>query len=252
MKRVDYSRIAATYDELEIRRDVPPDAALGEMAGRATRPVRVLDVGCGTGSYLAAQAQALGDRVQLSGIDPSQAMLDRARDKLPAARLAVASAEAIPHPDSAFDFVATRFAFHHFEDKPRALREMRRILAPGGLLFLMNIAPERMPGWWVFRVFPEASADNVRYWPAERIAGELDALGFEVEWEAPMTTGSIPLFAALEQADKRDQSHLVMMDDAQFERRVAQLRARAAAEPAGSVATEVAVLKLLAHRPAET
>lgn len=250
MKRVDYTRIAETYDEMTVRREVPPDEVLAAMAGRSAGPVRVLDVGCGTGSYLAAQARALGDRVELSGIDPSDAMLARARAKLPNARLGVAGVEAIPYPDASFDFVATRFTYHHFEDKPGAFREMLRVLAPGGVLFVTNIAPERMPGWWVFRLFPESTADNVRYWPAERLAGEIEALGFGVEWEAPLTTSSVSVTAALEQAKKRDQSHLVMMDDALFEKRLAELRARSAAEPSASVPSEVAILRLIARQPA--
>lgn len=249
VKRVDYSRIAETYDDLAIRREVPPDKVLIEMAGRADRPVRVLDVGCGTGSYLAAQSRALGDRVELSGIDPSDAMLSRARAKVPEAHLGVAGVEAIPYPDGSFDFVATRFAYHHFEDKPLAFRELRRVLAPGGVLFVTNVAPDRMPGWWIFRLFPEATADNVRYWPAERIAEELTTLGFEVQWQAPAATSSISLTEALEHAEKRDTSPLVMMDDATFEKRLAELRARSAAEPSASVPSEVAVLELLARLP---
>lgn len=248
MAKVDYERVAETYDELAIRREVPKDQVIGELVARTVRPVRVLDVGCGTGAYLLAQAKAFGAAVELTGMDPSEGMLARARAKLPDSKLLLGSAESLPFPDAAFDFVATRFTFHHFEDKPRALREMRRVLAPGGTLFLTNIAPERMPGWWVFRLFPEAAADNERYWPAERLASELTTLGFEVTWEAPPTLSTVPLAEALTEARKRDQSHLYVMDDAAYTRRLKELKLLLETDPTGSIPSEVTVLKTLARR----
>ncbi|MBI2388206.1 MAG: methyltransferase domain-containing protein [Deltaproteobacteria bacterium] len=90
------------------------------------------------GNWLEAHACALGGRAELVGVDPSEAMLARARGKLTCVPLVVASAEALPFADGAFDFVVSRFAFHHFGDKPRALDELTRVVAPGGALALAN------------------------------------------------------------------------------------------------------------------
>jgi ubiquinone/menaquinone biosynthesis C-methylase UbiE len=240
LKVVDYTRIAETYDDLPIRRDVPPDAWIAASSGR----VRVLDVGCGTGSWLAAQRAAFGERVELAGIDPSDAMLARARSKTPTIDLRVASAESLPFADGSFDYVVSRFAFHHFTDKPRALDELNRVIAPGGALHLMNIAPERMPGWWVFQYFPEARAESARYWSATRIAEECEKRGLRAELSIEERRSNVTISDALAQARTRDQSHLVAIDDEAWLRGVQRLEA----DPRESVPSEVAVMRLVCRR----
>ena len=252
MKSVDYGPIAATYDDLPIRNQVAPDPRLATTLERHHgRGARVLDVGCGTGTWLAAQAEHFGGEREVSwfGIDPSEAMLARARAKLPVAALAIASAEALPFADESFAFVATRFAYHHFEDKPRALGELCRVLASDGELLLENVDPEQMPGWWVFHWFPEARADNARYWPAEQLRQALAASGLVTSVELRRSAGTLSLAQALEQASVRDQSHLVTLDDAAYARGLAALADACARDPSGSTPTETAVVTLRAVAP---
>jgi ubiquinone/menaquinone biosynthesis C-methylase UbiE len=245
-RSVDYERIAATYDALPIRNVVPPDDVLGARirdAGGARHAV--LDIGCGTGTWLAAQHAAFDrDGVEWIGADPSEAMLARARSKLPCARFVVAKAEQLPFDDGAFDFVSTRFAYHHFVDKPRAFDEIARVTAAGSALFVMNVAPEAMPGWWVFRSFPEARRENERYWRPERIADAFRARGFEVDMDVKVTRGTIDVRDALAQARVRDQSHLVTLDDDAWRRGVASLERLLAVDPNAAIETESAVLVL--------
>jgi ubiquinone/menaquinone biosynthesis C-methylase UbiE len=240
MRRADYEQIARTYDDARIRTEIDPDEALGEVLRAGAR---VLDVGCGTGAWLRAQRDAFGARgAEWFGVDPSEAMLARARAKLPDADLRRASAESLPFPAAHFRFVATRFAFHHFEDKPRALDEMTRVLEPGGTLLVANIAVERMSGWWVFRFFPESRAVNERYWPVERLAAELEARGYDAAVDVRVARGEIRLTEALAVARTRDQSHLFMLDDDVWAERLADLEAAAARDPDGSIPTEAAVM----------
>src|SRR5437016_5732498 len=98
MKRTDYETIAGRYDENAIRRRFPPEEIIEELLGRAPSDgIDVLDVGCGTGNYLAAQRVAYAGRaVRWFGIDPSPAMLARARGKLPGADLRLGRAEELP------------------------------------------------------------------------------------------------------------------------------------------------------------
>ncbi len=250
MKPVDYTRVAKTYDSLPIRNSVARDEVLAaRLEAPHAGPLRVLDVGCGTGTWLAAQARAFAGRgVTWHGADPSDAMLAHARGKLPEATLVVAPAEALPFPDDHFAFVATRFAFHHFVDKPRALDELRRVMTPGGALFLTNIAPERMPGWWVFRWFAEAAAENARYWPAERIHAALGDRGLQVTMNVRQTGGSVALSEVVAQARVRDQSHLAALDDQAYARGLAALEQALAGDPDGTTPTEVAVLEIRALR----
>lgn len=246
MKVIDYGRIAETYDELPIRRVVPIDPLLGELA--AARRARVLDVGAGTGNWLEAHARALGDRVELVGVDPSEPMLARARQKLSGVPLVVASAEALPFPDRSFDYVVSRFAFHHFTDKPRALDELTRVVAPGGALMLANIVPERMPGWWVFARFPETRAENARYWELSHIGEAVARRGFSVTVSVDERRSEISFADALAQARTRDQSHLSAIEDDAWERGVRALERDHAADPHGSMPTEMVVMRLVGRR----
>jgi ubiquinone/menaquinone biosynthesis C-methylase UbiE len=96
---------------------------------------RLLDVGCGGGVFLRHAQRETGCSVQ--GIDHSRDMVRLARP------LAVhGDAEALPFEDGAFTAVTSIVAFFFFADGGRALREMRRVLAPGGRLAIYTTAPE--------------------------------------------------------------------------------------------------------------
>ena len=94
---------------------------------------RALDAGCGTG-WQAARLAALGYRAH--GVDIAPALLDVAR-RAGVARLALASIEALPYADGGFDAVACCGSTLSFvEDPGRAVREIARVLRPGGRLLL--------------------------------------------------------------------------------------------------------------------
>lgn len=110
---------------------------------------RLVDVGCGTGELALAAAYLLasGDRnaqVKVTGIDATPGMIEiargRAREFRSAARFDVAIAEALPFPDESMDAVTSTFFFHHLptDVKRQAMREMWRVLAPGGRLIVTD------------------------------------------------------------------------------------------------------------------
>jgi ubiquinone/menaquinone biosynthesis C-methylase UbiE len=110
---------------------------------------RVLDVGCGTGS-LAFLIKQRYPTVTVIGVDPDPRALARAERKAKRAGVSIrfdrGFADALGHPDRAFDRVFSSMMFHHLEDdeKLRTLREIRRILRPGGRLELLDFAaPDR-------------------------------------------------------------------------------------------------------------
>ncbi len=96
---------------------------------------RFLDVGCGPGAALARAAHAGAD---VAGVDPSPAMVARAARRVPGARVAVGSAEAVPFQDNAFTVAINVSSFHHWADREAGLREMRRVLEPGGRLHIVE------------------------------------------------------------------------------------------------------------------
>ncbi len=105
-------------------------ALAGDVASR-----RILDVGCGSGPLFAA----LRDRgAVVTGFDKSTGMLELARRRLGSgADLRVADlGNPLPFPDGAFDDVVASLVLHYLEDWSAPLAELRRVLKPGGRLFV--------------------------------------------------------------------------------------------------------------------
>lgn len=97
----------------------------------------VLDAGCGAGDYSAAFAGMGAHRV--AGFDLSAGSLRRARGNAPAAGLALASMAALPFPAASFDVVWAWGVLHYAPDARAALREMVRVLRPGGVMVIHTL-----------------------------------------------------------------------------------------------------------------
>ena len=106
------------------------------------RNASIVDVGCGTG--LALEPFALNG-FSVTGVDPSEAMLERARRRVPEATYVEASAEELPFPESRFDVAISADAFHLFE-KARAMAELQRVLKSRGTVAI----------WWKFPMSDDA------------------------------------------------------------------------------------------------
>jgi ubiquinone/menaquinone biosynthesis C-methylase UbiE len=107
---------------------------------------RVLEVGCGTGSLLMA-VKRTEPRADVTGLDPDPNALARVQRKADAAAVAIrldrGFSDALPYPDASFDRVFSCFMLHHLtgvEEKVGTLREIRRVLKPGGRLHLLDFA----------------------------------------------------------------------------------------------------------------
>lgn len=118
-------------DEYDRYRPGFPDAAADAILPE--RADAVLDLGAGTGKFTELLVTR-ADRV--IAVEPSVAMLDVLRVKLPAAEALIGGAESIPLPDRSVDAVTVAQAFHWF-DRDAACAEIRRVLVPGGVLGLL-------------------------------------------------------------------------------------------------------------------
>ena len=99
---------------------------------------RVLDVGCGTGELLTRLA-AKYPRARLAGLDPVPQMLKVAQGKLSDdVDLRVGWANSLPWPDASFDVVVSCNMFHYITHPIDAVREMDRVLVPGGRLLITD------------------------------------------------------------------------------------------------------------------
>ena len=116
------------------RQYVLDPALLGRIAQRRYR--RAVDVGCGEGRMCRMlQARA----ILTVGIDPTAALLDRARALDPSGDYRAASAEAMPFADGEFDLVLSCLTLIDIPDFRHAFREMVRVLEPGGTLLIANL-----------------------------------------------------------------------------------------------------------------
>lgn len=103
---------------------------------------RVIDVACGTGLVARLAAEAVGPDGGVAGLDPTPGMLDVARSVSPAGiDWYQAPAESMPLPDASFDVVVCSMGLQFFGDKVQGLREMRRVLRPGGRAVVSTPGP---------------------------------------------------------------------------------------------------------------
>lgn len=180
----------------------------GDLTGR-----RVLEVGCGTGRFLAA----LAGRAKAWGIDPSPEMLEVARGRVDGAGLKLGSAEELPFKDGWFERAAMWLVVH-LVDRPRAFSELHRVLAPGGRFAIATFDPAHFDEFWLNALFPSLEAvDRARFPTAEQLETELGATGFN---DARLTRlsqkGSIDRAGALERIRGKHISTFDLLDDDEY------------------------------------
>jgi SAM-dependent methyltransferase len=107
----------------------------------------------------------------------------------PAVTYAEGAAERIPLPDASCDAALVFYVWHHVVDRAAAARELRRVVKPGGTLFLRTNLSDRMPDTWWFRVVPEwRTVDTAQFPSEEQVRSDLAAAGWtfagwdEVTW----------------------------------------------------------------------
>lgn len=132
-----YAKLANDYD---IRWSYYNEATVAHTLARleVSKDMSVLDVGCGTGNLLKAIARSL-PTIKLSGLEPTEAMLDIAREKLgSSASLKQGFAEEIPFEDESFDAILSNSMFHYIQKPEGFLEEAVRILKPGGQIIITD------------------------------------------------------------------------------------------------------------------
>jgi demethylmenaquinone methyltransferase / 2-methoxy-6-polyprenyl-1,4-benzoquinol methylase len=133
-----FDGVAPVYDAMNRLTTAGLDGRWRKLAARAVvRPgARVLDACCGTGD-LALAAQAEGGKVV--GLDFAERMLSRARRKSAQVEWVCGDVLALPFSDETFDAATIGFGLRNVEDRPKALRELRRVLKPGGRVAILEV-----------------------------------------------------------------------------------------------------------------
>ncbi|MBW2269990.1 MAG: methyltransferase domain-containing protein [Deltaproteobacteria bacterium] len=145
---------------------------------------RALDVGCGTGFGVRTMALRVPDG-RACGIDISPGMVEQACRRIPpelAGRVEIQHANSadIPYPDATFTHVMCTNSFHHYPEPVAVLREMQRVLVPGGRIVIFENAPDlslytRL--WDLALRFYETG--HVKYYTSRELREILEAAGLE-------------------------------------------------------------------------
>ena len=102
---------------------------------------KVLDIGCGSGQFIAILMQSLGSFDSFTGVDVDDKILEDARSKFRSEtfNFIKASSQSLPFEDASFDFVSISKALHHMENDRQTLAEMKRVLKHGGYFLISEM-----------------------------------------------------------------------------------------------------------------
>jgi len=222
-----FDEIAGSYDFLNHLLSLNIDKSWRRQAIKAialNKPVRILDVATGTADMAIAAMQLSPE--QVTGVDVSKGMLEIGRKKVLklglAGRIALteAACEALPFKDSSFDAALVAFGVRNFKDPDKGLREIYRVLSPGGKLAILEFSlPRRkwlrtgyrfyfhhlvpLIGKWfsrdlsAYRYLP----DSVEAFPkGEAFVAMLNRAGFTASTYKPLSAGICGLYTGIKKA----------------------------------------------------
>jgi demethylmenaquinone methyltransferase/2-methoxy-6-polyprenyl-1,4-benzoquinol methylase len=189
------------------------------------RPRSILDVATGTAGVAIALAAETGARI--TGVDISDAMLERGRERVERANLAgridlaTARAEALPYPPESFDALSFTYLLRYVADPAATIAELARVIRPGGHMASLDfyvppnvvwrgawwaytrlvLPPAGLllggrPWWYVGRFLGPNIEAHYRRWPPDRIADAWKAAGMvDVEWRSMSVGGGLVMWA---------------------------------------------------------
>ena len=186
---------------------------------KTNKQISVLDLACGTGSYLLKQiAEYKDQQIKWLGIDKSPDMLNVAKQKKLTAELMLGDACQIPLEDNSIDYIKIRFAFHHFSDKKKALQEIYRILKIDGEVSIYNISHDYMQYSWVYKYYPQVEQiDKDRFPNTIDLYKWLNESGFETQASIHTIIKKFYYKDILEDAQNRDMSQLNLISDEEYQ-----------------------------------
>lgn len=157
-----FDNIAHDYDKLNHILSLNIDKSWRKKAVRELideiKPLKVLDVACGTGDFTIEIAQKASNGSEIIGVDISEGMMTVGREKIRkagvSAELYVADCEALPYADNTFNRISVGFGVRNFEHLEIGLKEMYRVLHPEGKLVILELSvPTNAFVRWCYKLY---------------------------------------------------------------------------------------------------
>jgi demethylmenaquinone methyltransferase/2-methoxy-6-polyprenyl-1,4-benzoquinol methylase len=152
-----FDRVGRRYDLVNTVLSGGTDAGWRRRAARATGLAldgSALDVACGSGKLTARLAQIAGNGGRVVGLDFSPQMLEVARHDHPGIEFIEGDALALPFDDASFDASTIAFGLRNLADQVRGLREMLRVVKPGGRAVVLEfVRPPQGPAGVAYRLY---------------------------------------------------------------------------------------------------
>ena len=181
--------------------------------------IKILDVGCGSGKQCFSFYHHLNGNAEITGTDVSESLLDDAREKNKAIDNAVDFKnldfnQEFDLPSNHFDLVSACFTIYYAQDIPFTLREMHRVLKPGGRLFTTGPMPANKQTF--YEIIREATGKSIPPMPgssryASEIYGTMQSLFSKTEqhiFENPLTFESVEPFMVYTRASMSEDRRL--------------------------------------------
>ena len=219
-----FARIAGRYDLANHLLSGGVDYWWRQRLVRAVhdaQPSAVLDLATGSGDVAFALADRLPPGVQVAGMDFCPPMLDEAvkkraaNDRWADIEFKPGDGLALPLPDASFDAITVSFGLRNMADRPKALSEMRRVLRPGGRLFVLEFSQPYCwfrPFYYAYLKFVlplvagvvtgdrsayEYLGGSIEQFPARAaMSAEIQRAGFNTVRATPLTFGIVALHVA--------------------------------------------------------
>jgi ubiquinone/menaquinone biosynthesis C-methylase UbiE len=167
----------------------------------ALRPgLSFLDLGCGTGWAVRYVARSLHMQGQFYGIDLSTRMIEKAREQTGEQRCIhfdVADAERLPFGDAFFDLVICTNSFHHYQHPQEVLREIHRVLKPGGSVCITDPTTDDAIGRMIDRRHRRKEPEHVRFYSTGEYKSMFQGTGIQYVGNHTITITTMKVHAGL-------------------------------------------------------
>ena len=226
-----FDKIAPDYDRLNHILSLNIDKGWRKKAVRQiadeNRAMKVLDVACGTADFTIEIARKMAPGSVVTGVDISEGMMAIGKEKIRkagvAAELYVADCEALPYEDDTFDRISVGFGVRNLEHLDTGLKEMFRVLKPGGRLVILELSvPSNQVIRWFYKLYflkilPAVGglvsgergayeylpASVISFPPPEQFIQMMKEAGFHAVEHTPLTFGICRMYVGKKYAIER-------------------------------------------------